>query len=493
MKKHFKSLFLLPTLIAGMALIPAGRVTAQTFRTLHSFAGSEEAFPAAALIVSSNTLYGTTSGALDSSGGMVFAINTNGMGFRNVHTFAAGARDSSGNLTNSDGSHPQGGLILSGGALYGTTRQGSSSGLGTVFAVNTDGTDFRTLYSFTGVTDGATPSAVLILSSNTLYGTTTDFDIYAFGKVFAVNTDGTGFRTLYSFTGGSDGGDEDTGLILWGNTLYGTTSGFHIHAFGTVFAVNTDGTGFSTLHSFTPTSDSYPFTNSDGATPEAGLILSSNTLYGTTQGGGAFGNGTMFSINTDGTGFRNLYTFPATGADSSGNLTNSNGAIPRGRLILSGNTLYGTAAFGGSSDSGTVFKVKTDGTSFDALYSFTARPSDYPNANSDGATPEFGLVLSNHVLYGTADSGGSWGIGTVFSLLLPTDLPQLTVIASGPNVILTWPTNYNGFTLQSTTNLGSAAGWTTNSPPPVVVNGQNTVTNPISGTQQFYRLSQSWP
>jgi hypothetical protein len=57
-------------------------------------------------------------------------------------------------------------------------------------------------------------------------------------------------------------------------------------------------------------------------------------------------------------------------------------------------------------------------------------------------------------------------------------------------VILTWPTNAVGFTLQSTTNLSSPSVWVTNSPAPVVIGGQNTVTNPISGTQQFYRLTQ---
>jgi hypothetical protein len=55
---------------------------------------------------------------------------------------------------------------------------------------------------------------------------------------------------------------------------------------------------------------------------------------------------------------------------------------------------------------------------------------------------------------------------------------------------LTWPTNIAGFTLQSTTNLGSSAVWTTNSPAPVIVNDQYVMTNPISGGQQFYRLSQ---
>jgi hypothetical protein len=69
---------------------------------------------------------------------------------------------------------------------------------------------------------------------------------------------------------------------------------------------------------------------------------------------------------------------------------------------------------------------------------------------------------------------------------------QLTLIPFGvppSGIILTWPTNAVGFTLQSTTNLGSAELWTTNSPRPVVIGGQNTVTNPISGPQQFYRLS----
>ena len=75
-------------------------------------------------------------------------------------------------------------------------------------------------------------------------------------------------------------------------------------------------------------------------------------------------------------------------------------------------------------------------------------------------------------------------------LSLPSPPPQLTITPAAANVILSWPTNAIGFTLQSTTNLGSSAIWTTNSPAPVVVNGQNTVTNPISGTQQFFRLSQ---
>ncbi len=68
--------------------------------------------------------------------------------------------------------------------------------------------------------------------------------------------------------------------------------------------------------------------------------------------------------------------------------------------------------------------------------------------------------------------------------------PKLTIIPLGANIVLTWPTNNVGYTLQYTTNLVSPSSWTTNSPGPIIVSGQNTVTNSISGTPKFYRLIQ---
>src|SRR5882724_6126303 len=98
---------------------------------------------------------------------------------------------------------------------------------------------------------------------------------------------------------------------------------------------------FRTLYSFTAgtNNSSGVFTNRDGGCPYAGLILSGNTLYGTAFQRGSSGNGTVFAVNTDGTGFTNLHNF--TGPPYVG--TNSEGASPSGGLILSGNTLYGTA------------------------------------------------------------------------------------------------------------------------------------------------------
>src|SRR5205823_3620738 len=118
------------------------------------------------------------------------------------------------------------------------------------------------------------------------------------------------------------------------------------------FRVNTDGTGFTNLHSFTSHSDIVPpFGNYDGALPLVGaLVLDGNTLYGTAEAGGTFGGGTVFAVNIDGTDFRPLHSF-AGGA--------SDGAVPLAGLISSGNALYGTTESGGTSGKGTVFKIYT--------------------------------------------------------------------------------------------------------------------------------------
>jgi uncharacterized repeat protein (TIGR03803 family) len=281
-------------------------------------------------------------------------------------------------------------------------------------------------------------------------------------------------------------------LVLSSNTLYGTaqeaggTAGN-----GTVFAVNTDGSNFTTLHSFTATSgtagDSGFGSNSDGAFP-GGLILSGNTLYGTGADGGASGNGTVFAINTDGSDFSTLHSFTA-GSGSSPLITNSDGAEPHQNLILSGDTFYGTAEFGGTVGRGTLYAINTNGSGFTNLHNFSASPAG--RNTSLGDEPICGLILSGNTLYGTTGEGGDHA-GTVFSISFP---PQLSILASGGNVVLEWPTNfagfdYSGYALQSITNLLSPALWTAVVPGPVVANGQFTETNPLSGPQQFYRLSQ---
>ena len=485
MKTHIQNLFLLLALMAGLGLFSAVQVTAQTFTNLHSFptvsgsfpyTNSDGANPQAGLVLSGNTLFGTASMGGTNGTGTVFAIS-NGT-FNLLRTFSALDQNT---LTNTDGANPNGGLLLAGTNLYGTTYYGGTNGNGAIFSISTNGV-LKRLYSFTALDpnigtnkDGANPNGGLLLAGSNLYGTTYYGGTNDNGAIFSISTNGA-FNRLYSFTAldpiagtNKDGANPNGGLIFSSNRLYGTAAAGGSGGVGTVFAVNTNGTGFTNLHNFTATSGPL-FTNSDGANPAVGLVMSGNTLYGTTSSGGNSGNGIVFAVNTNGTGFTTLHSF--TGG--------SDGAYPEAGLILSGNTLYGTANNGGNSGDGTVFAVNTNGTGFTTLHSFTS--------GSDGLLPYAGLILLGNTLYGTTSGGGSSSDGTVFSLSLPP--LQLTIIPYGANVILTWPTDAAGFTLQSTTNLVSPAVWRTVSPGPVVIGGQNVVINPVSGTQKFFRLSQ---
>ncbi|HWY74747.1 MAG TPA: choice-of-anchor tandem repeat GloVer-containing protein, partial [Verrucomicrobiae bacterium] len=228
----------------------------------------------------------------------------------------------------------------------------------------------------------------------------------------------------------------------------------------------------TTLHNFPAMINS---TNNDGANPQGGLTVSGSSLYGMSAYGGASGSGTIFKLNTDSSGFATLYNFSAAI-----DYVNANGDFPVGGLVLSGDTLYGTTGLGGTVGDGTVFQLKTDGSGFLVLYTFVG--------GSDGYGPA-GVTLSGNALYGI--NFGSSGHARMFSLTLPVaSRPSLGITLSGSNVILTWPTNVAGLTLQSTPSLVTPVVWTSVSSGPVVVNGLNTVTNTVVGAQQFYRLSQ---
>jgi uncharacterized repeat protein (TIGR03803 family) len=412
----------------------------------------------------------------------VFTIKTDGTGFTNLHILGTG--------------YPAGVWALSGDTLYGTRAFGGPGDNGTVFSLNTDGAGFTVLHSFTAYkgftnSDGADPQSSLVLSGNTLYGTASQGGPQQGGTVFALHTDGTGFAILHSFSiNPGEAADPEGGLVLSGNVLYGTTASGGSGGRDTVFRLNTDGTEFAILHSFTAgsTNSAGVYTNGDGVGPTA-LILSGSRLYGTAYGGGSSGNGTVFAVNTDGTGFTVLHTFTA-GSGMVPYVTNDDGFGPNA-LILSGRRLYGTTESGGSSSNGTVFTVNTNGTGFTTLHTFAAFQTNSfgTYTNSDGAHPSAGLTLSGDTVYGTASEGGMFGGGTIFSIALAANPPQLTITPVGANVVLSWPTNFTGFTLQCTTNLSSPV-WITNLPAPVVVTGLNIVTNPVSGRKQFFRLSQ---
>jgi uncharacterized repeat protein (TIGR03803 family) len=480
--------FLRLGLIASLALGPAVWIKAQSLTVLHSFtanpSNADGANPSGSLYLSGNTLYGTTVYGGSVGWGTVFSLGTDGSAFSTIYNFSDG----------SDGANPSGGVILSNNTLYGTASRGGTSDTGTLFALGSNGSGFNILHTFTARandsfglytnSDGAYPLVGLTLSGGVLYGTANEGGAAGHGTVFSISTSGSGFMTVHSFSSGTGTSYSSAGVLLLGNVLYGANYGNLGN--GTVFAVNTDGSLFTNHYAFTSghVNGVGVLTNSDGANPRSKLILSGNTLYGTAEYGGTFGNGTVFAITTDGTIFRTLHNFGPGGYNSIGLYANADGVNPSAELTLSGNRLYGTASAGGSAGNGTVFALNLDGTGFTNLYNFTAT-SPYPQqTNSDGANPSGGLILSGYNLYGTTSYGGNSGNGTVFKLSFA---PTLTIARSGTNILLTWPANAAGFDY---TGLSLQAAPSITGPYTNIPGAASPYTTPASGAHQFYRLGR---
>jgi uncharacterized repeat protein (TIGR03803 family) len=325
-----------------------------------------------------------------------------------------------------DGIGPQG-ITLSGSTLYGATLSGGISNAGTIFRVNTDGSGAMTLHHFFGSpTDGANPKAALEQSGSRLFGTASTGGFSGAGTVFAINTDGTSYTTLHNFIS-AEGATPTGALIVSSNRLYGTASAGGSSGSGTLFALNTEGTVFKILHDFSSG------TTSDGAHPQGALVLCSNTIYGTTA------SGTVFAVNTDGSDFRTLHTV---------------GGVITGSLVLWGVKLYGTTLSGGAAYTGTIFALNIDGTGFHTVHSFSSTYSlldpPYTVFNFDGSYPN-SLILLGKYLYGMTSGLGAWGGGSLFTVNLvsegfslldmPTDNntrgPQSTGLAVGGNAVYT--------------------------------------------------------
>lgn len=265
--------------------------TSDAETVLHSFTGNPDgASPYAGLVIdNSGNLYGTTENGGASGFGTIFKIDT-ADNETVLHSFAGGT---------TDGADPKADLTLDpDGNLFGTTFTGGSGSYGTVFKLDTTGTE-TILYNFTGSSDGGNPFGGLTRDTNgVLYGTTEiggaplldrPYGCCKAGAVFSLN--GTNESVLYAFSGGNDGGNPAADLVLHNGVLYGTTlTGGPGHR-GTAFCVTVANGNESVLHGFTG--------KTDGGTPQAGLLMNAaGVLYGTAQGGGRFKQGTVFQYKT---------------------------------------------------------------------------------------------------------------------------------------------------------------------------------------------------
>jgi uncharacterized repeat protein (TIGR03803 family) len=322
--------------------------------------------------------------------GTAFKVKIDGTGFTVLKSFSGA----------DTGSYPYGALLQGAdGALYGTASEGGTNGTGTIFKMNTDGSGFTVLKNFAEATTGAYPFSELIQAPDgTLYGTASGGGA-GFGTVFKIKIDGTGFTVVKNFQGGAGGGGPWTAVLRASNgSLYGTSGG-GLYDGGTIYRVNTDGSGFAVLAQF-----QYVPTGA-GAYPLNALIEGpGGVLYGTTSDGGA-GYGTVFKIGLDGTGFAPvkplLYYSPLGATDRTG-----------GVILGADGALYGTTPE--EVGSGSVYRVNTDGTNFVTLFTGF---SLLPDISDGGGLIGAGVIQgTDGVLYGVTARGGTTDGGTVFRL-----------------------------------------------------------------------------
>ena len=352
-------------------------------------------------------LYGSTYQGGSNNLGTVFKVTRNGTGFTLLWNFT-------------NAMFPTAGVIEGpGGALYGTTSGGGISNAGTVFRLQKNGTGFTVLHSFPSFTgDGNTPlGGLLVGRDGLLYGTTAGGGLSNYGCIYALNPDGTGFTMLHSFAG-VDGNSPVAGVIQGnGGALYGTTKSGGSNNLGAVFSIATDGNDYSVLHDFAGKN------LADGSLPLGPLVeAGAGFLFGTTYNGGSAADlGTVFQINTNGEGYSVVHAFQ--GGANDGSLAVAGLSQPMRSGIL-----YGTAPHGGASDSGVCFGINSDGTGYSVLHIFDGTAGD-------GSYPFVPLLAgSDGTIYGSTYFGGAYvtnGVsGTLFRLFSSTPQIVITRVAS---------------------------------------------------------------
>ena len=309
-----------------------------------------------AMTLVGTVLYGTTLTGGKHDTGTIFSINDDGS------AYSAPLFDFQGSGKKNNGVMPHSCFAFSNNLLYGMTSAGGSKGLptgnGTIFSFDPQTSAIARLYSFDGAKHGSDPHGQPILdpTGTTIYGMTRTGGKHNVGVIFSFDVSTKKIKTLHTFTcpmnaaplciNKIDGASPDHGtLLLSGTTLYGLTTAGGKFGLGTIFSYDLSKKKFAVMRSFGPAS------TNDGQNPFGSLMLNGSVLYGTTRLGGNAGLGTVFQINTDGTGYARVHNFLGGTAD---------GANPIDDVILvpgTPNTLYGMTEAGGKCNNGVIFAI----------------------------------------------------------------------------------------------------------------------------------------
>lgn len=330
---------------AGCILLAGLSSPAVDFSTIRDFSGVTESNPRGGVIQGNDgRLYGTTQNSP-----VVFGTNLDGTGYSVLHTFAMGETPRFGVMQASDGK------------LYGVATDGSG---GFLYRVDTNGSNFQVLVTFHTFLGGREPSAPPIEGSNgKLYGFLREDTTDGLGGVYEVDKDGSNYSVLFSFSGGMPPFDgaidgESAGRLLEAadGFLYGVVPLGGQFGNGVIFRIEKDATDFLVLHHFEG------FVDEDR---KSGLIQGpGGRLYGVSSKGGSFGHGMIFRIEPDGTGYVVIHEFRDFDGRQPGELT-----------VGADGRLYGVCFRGGGplsnpSNFGVIFRILPNGAGHSVIHRF---------------------------------------------------------------------------------------------------------------------------
>jgi uncharacterized repeat protein (TIGR03803 family) len=314
--------------------------------TLHTFSGTDGYYPSAALIFDkAGNLYGTTGGGGAYSGGVAYELSPVNSGWTETVLYNFG--------NGTDGFDPASNLVFDAdGNLYGTTNSGGTHWGGTVYKLSPgqNGWTETVLYAFSnqvGGPDGDSPvGGVVMDKSGSLYGVTAFGGVNGYGAVYRVTPkSGTYVEQIIHSFNGYDGLEPTSGLAAHSGNLYGTTSSGGSVGYGTVYKLTRGINGKwteSVLHSLD---------DKDGGYALGPVVFDrAGNLYAAAMTGGQYEFGTVFKLTPNSNGFWTdtvLHTF----------YFGSDGRSPYAGVTLSRERLFGTTYTGGAYDEGTVFSI----------------------------------------------------------------------------------------------------------------------------------------
>ncbi|MBS9524136.1 T9SS type A sorting domain-containing protein [Litoribacter alkaliphilus] len=315
--------------------------------------------------------------------GAIFSLQNDGSDFTSLRDFVP-----------SDGEIPVGKPIFgSDGYFYGMTRDGGSNGLGTLYKIKPDGTSFSVIHNF-AEPDGTHPLGSLEWGGdNYLYGAAYSGGNAGGGTVFRIRPNGSGFEVLKHFDQEqTDQGFRPSEILLADDgEIYGHASGGNQFN-GLLYSLERDGSDFTILRHFD---------DPDGRYPTEDLIQGSDGyIYGLTEEGGSR-RGTLYKVSLDGSEFMVLRSFNRS----------EEGFYPIGQLLEYGQgVLYGVLEHGVEEDGdGSIYKINADGSGFEVLHRFVfpiSSPSSGLVAGPDGLL--YGMTIN--AIYRISPSGSNFEV-----------------------------------------------------------------------------------